>query len=591
MFNKIKKILPNVRLKERLLLLYVIGGIVPLLLANLYMFRSARTMMVEQTTQNEINELSFLADSLKESTSIIQDVSKRLYFDENLEHIANTHYDNYQDILEDYRKYMNISDYKTHYYQEIDSITVYMYNPTVSNNETFAYADAGIKSSDWYINTVMLEGQPYWYYDYDSMNNRNRLVLSRVLYTRNMERLGVINIKMQSKRSDSLVAERDEDTMLFYDDSALLHSNCSTVSEEDVLNEIKTEKADNGSRRVRMNGNDYLISYVRIIPDYSEHYYTFVGIRPYKEITQFAVKAALKNMIPLITCVVIAFGLVMTFSKSFAKRINIFKNEMHKAATGNFDIAESLQGHDEISELYDDLNLMIQDINKLMDRVVLEQVQKEQINTRQKEVEFKMLASQINPHFLYNTLETIRMKARVNDQTEIEELAKMLAKVMRHNIQVSESLQPIKEELRFVRYYLMIQDYRFRDRITYEITGDDERIDDLMMMPLLIQPFVENAYVHGLESREYGGLISIDFDVSSSLFITVTDNGQGMDEDELIEMNRRLNDFDDLDRTHIGVVNVNQRIKLQYGEDYGVTIESTKDSGTKVILKLPVISK
>jgi two-component system sensor histidine kinase YesM len=200
-----------------------------------------------------------------------------------------------------------------------------------------------------------------------------------------------------------------------------------------------------------------------------------------------------------------------------------------------------------------------------------------------------MLASQINPHFLYNTLETIRMQARVKNQPEIEELAKMLAKIMRHNIQVGDTLQPLKEELKLIRYYLKIQDYRFHDRITYEIRADEEAIARLGIMPLLIQPFVENAFVHGLESKQSGGRICICVDVQKQLLISVSDNGCGMDAEKLAQVVHQLNDFDNLDRTHIGICNVNQRIRLQYGEEYGVTIESKEQEGTTVLIRLPVL--
>ena len=109
------------------------------------------------------------------------------------------------------------------------------------------------------------------------------------------------------------------------------------------------------------------------------------------------------------------------------------------------------------------------------------------------------------------------------------------------------------------------------------------------MMPLLMQPFVENAFVHGLESRENGGIIQIRVDVRTHLWITISDNGCGMDEEKLAEVIHNLNDFDNLDRTHIGICNVNQRIKLQYGESYGVTIESTPGCGTKVTIRLPIL--
>lgn len=143
---------------------------------------------------------------------------------------------------------------------------------------------------------------------------------------------------------------------------------------------------------------------------------------------------------------------------------------------------------------------MIDSIQELMNNVIKERVQKEQVNARQKEVEFKMLASQINPHFLYNTLETIRMQARIHNQPDIEELAKMLAKIMRRNIQVSNTLQPLKSELKLVEYYLKIQDYRFHDRIHYRIETEGD-IEPLKVMPLLIQPLWRMLLCMDLKQR------------------------------------------------------------------------------------------
>lgn len=208
---------------------------------------------------------------------------------------------------------------------------------------------------------------------------------------------------------------------------------------------------------------------MRVKPDYSDDYYTLVSVCPYEEIAGSAARSALGSLVPQLVCVVSGLGIILVFSNQFSTRVNTFRLQMHKAATGDFDITEDIGGEDEISDLYRDLKVMIDSIQELMNNVIKERVQKEQVNARQKEVEFKMLASQINPHFLYNTLETIRMQARIHNQPDIEELAKMLAKIMRRNIQVSNTLQPLKSELKLVEYYLKIQDYRFHDRIHYRI--------------------------------------------------------------------------------------------------------------------------
>ncbi|HHT88398.1 MAG TPA: sensor histidine kinase, partial [Clostridiales bacterium] len=253
---------------------------------------------------------------------------------------------------------------------------------------------------------------------------------------------------------------------------------------------------------------------------------------------------------------------------------------------GEYENLQVIDGFDEISEMYRDLNTMISSIQRLISKVYEEQMQKEKLYSRQKDVEFKMLASQINPHFLYNTLETIRMKARANNQTEIEELVKMLAKILRRNIQVGDKLVTLKSELELVDYYLKIQQYRFGERMSYNI---DVRcnIDSLKIMPLIIQPIVENAFVHGLESKEGKGKIDVVVELKERLIIQVIDNGKGMTETKLNEIIKSFNDYNRLDSNHIGLSNVNQRIKLLYGDEYGLDIESTVGEGTTVRIELP----
>jgi two-component system, sensor histidine kinase YesM len=282
----------------------------------------------------------------------------------------------------------------------------------------------------------------------------------------------------------------------------------------------------------------------------------------------------------------ISILLIGYFTGRFVKRLNEFKNRLHQTAAGDFQIVENSEVHDEISELYEDLHIMIDSIQKLITTVYEEQVQKEKLNSRQKDVEFKMLASQINPHFLYNTLETIRMKARCSGEIEIEELVKMLAKIMRRNIQVGDKLVTLKSELELVEYYLKIQQYRFGERIHYKVEVRCN-IEYLKIMPLIIQPVVENAFVHGLETKEGEGQIHIIVENTDHLVIRVMDDGIGMSREKLAEIKENLNDFRKLNRSNIGLSNVNQRIKLLYGLDYGIKVESEENKGTVITIELP----
>ncbi len=308
--------------------------------------------------------------------------------------------------------------------------------------------------------------------------------------------------------------------------------------------------------------------------------------------TEGAEMASLLRAQDIISSIILVGGVLISllltglYAGYYVRRLNEFKDQLHKAAAGDFKIVRDTDSMDEISELYEDLHIMIDSIQKLITAVYEEQVQKEKLNSRQKDVEFKMLASQINPHFLYNTLETIRMKARAIGETEIEELVKMLAKIMRRNIQVGDKLVTLKSELELVEYYLKIQQYRFGDRIQYKI-NQCCNIEYLKIMPLIIQPVVENAFVHGLETKEGEGSIEIIVENKDHLVITVTDDGIGISEDKLKEIKENLNDTRKLNRSNIGLSNVNQRIKLLYGDDYGLTVESEEYKGTKVTIEIP----
>ncbi len=202
-----------------------------------------------------------------------------------------------------------------------------------------------------------------------------------------------------------------------------------------------------------------------------------------------------------------------------------------------------------------------------------------------------MLSSQINPHFLYNTLETIRMKALTAGDTEVANATRLLGKSMRYVLENTGTRDTtLQKELEHLTVYLQIQQLRFGDRVNYEIRVQEGlNTDEFKMLGLLLQPVAENAIVHGLEAREAGGMVLVDVKADEErLIIDIADNGGGIGEEELAELKDRLNSYESEERTNsIGLYNVNRRIKLSYGSDYGVTIASVKEKGTSVSIIIP----
>ncbi|MBO4414508.1 MAG: histidine kinase, partial [Lachnospiraceae bacterium] len=221
------------------------------------------------------------------------------------------------------------------------------------------------------------------------------------------------------------------------------------------------------------------------------------------------------------------------------------------------------------------------------------QIKAQDIRNEQQKMEFKMLSSQINPHFLYNTLETIRMKALTSGDTEVANAICLLGKSMRYVLENTGNKDTtLAKELEHLKVYLEIQELRFGDRLDYMINIQEGLLpENYRMMGLLLQPVAENAIIHGLADREEGGRVNIDvYSTDNILCIDISDNGCGIEKEQLEALNSSLDSYGGESRTNsIGLYNINRRIRLSYGEDFGIRIESVSGSWTKVSIILPLM--
>ncbi|MBQ4311696.1 MAG: sensor histidine kinase [Oscillospiraceae bacterium] len=282
----------------------------------------------------------------------------------------------------------------------------------------------------------------------------------------------------------------------------------------------------------------------------------------------------------------ISLFIIVVFASLFTERIKLLRDRMHSVAGGSFDEKPIIRGNDEVYELDNDLSIMVKSMQEMMYETYKAKLQTEALKSDQIEAEFKALSSQINPHFLYNTLETIRMKAFVNNDKETANLIKKLGKFMRRCLEFKDKSVTLESELDFINSYLELQSARFGDKITYEIINEVD--NNLMILPLLIQPAVENAFVHGIESSKKNGKITIHcYYDEEFICIDVKDNGQGMSEEKLRELKKKLIINDTSSGKSIGLTNVNKRIKMYFGDAYGLFVYSTEGEGTVVRIALP----
>ena len=279
----------------------------------------------------------------------------------------------------------------------------------------------------------------------------------------------------------------------------------------------------------------------------------------------------------------IAIMLATIISKRVTTPIGVLEKSMKELEDGNFDIVSKIdEKHSqvEIVRLNKNFNNMIARIKRLMDKVVEEQ-------TAQRKSELKALQNQINPHFLYNTLDSIVFMAESGQMDEVRTMVVALAKFFRISISKGKTIITVKEELEHVKNYMIIESIRYKDTFTFHIDLE-EGCEDFLAMKLMLQPFVENSIYHGLKNLEDEGIIDIKvYKEDDFLYYVVKDNGYGMRKSKIDELYERMRN-DDVTNS-VGIKNVYQRLKLYFGDKADIIIESELDEYTKFIIKTPII--
>ena len=260
--------------------------------------------------------------------------------------------------------------------------------------------------------------------------------------------------------------------------------------------------------------------------------------------------------------------------------IRELEKSVKKLEEGNLDADIYMGGSYEIQHLGKSVQDMKYRIKGLMQDIVTEHEEK-------RKSEFDSLQAQINPHFLYNTLDVIVWQIENEKQSEAVHTVTALARFFRLSLGKGKNIVTVKAEIDHVKNYLMIQHMRFKNKFDYEFEVDEDVLE-LSSLKLMLQPLVENAIYHGMEFMDGDGLIKIStWREADELYLSVTDNGLGMTEDKVSLVLEGKSNSGNGRGSGIGVKNVNERIKLYFGEDYGLKIDSEPDVGTTIIIHLP----
>nr|WP_254639434.1 sensor histidine kinase [Cohnella sp. GbtcB17] len=307
--------------------------------------------------------------------------------------------------------------------------------------------------------------------------------------------------------------------------------------------------------------------------------YTVVGIAPKREIAE--AYAGLKRAIVLIGAVCIAFAVLIPslLIVNIAKRTNKIVRFMKKVESGDLSVRLQDAREDELGQISRSFNEMVEELNRTIDREYKSEI-------KLKQTELAALQARINPHFLYNTLEVIRMRAMSQGAGDVGEMIYSLAALFRNSVRTGPDCT-LGEELETCRLYLELFRIRFKDRISYSIDCSPAYAS-VVIPKMLLQPIVENYIVHGMENDRTDNRIAIEVGAAEGMLqITVTNNGKSIDPDRLRQIRAEL-DYPEQRESSFGLRSVHERLKLMYGPEYGIEIESEPGKETQVAIGIPL---
>ncbi|WP_195514674.1 cache domain-containing sensor histidine kinase [Paraclostridium bifermentans] len=586
----IKNIINNMKIRTKLIISYLSIVIVTVLIVGVYLISRMNNIVVENAIKEGRYNNNSVKSRMEEVLKLAINTSDMIYQDDNLHSMLKREYDNYGQVVSAYNEYTILRDYLK-YYNEFNGVEMYVDNDTLLSATGIFKVTDEIRESSWYKKAIEDKGIITWLYKKDETTGNYSLSLVRAINSTSRGHIGVLVISINPNYLANIVNDERYKTSILVD-GRVIYSNDLKVGEIADLGRSEAEASYyyEINEEFNENGDHLILNTFKLDKSFNNTFQVLVNV-PVDIITMESSTVINKGILIIGVAIMSSLIVILYFSKNFSDRINILRSEMHKVVKGNFNIKKSMDGNDEISEVYDDLYIMMESINKLIDEVYIRKIQQEKLMVKQKEAEFKMLASQINPHFLYNTLETIRMRAFCSGDRELASIVKKLGKIMRRNLEVSNQNVSFESELELVKNYLEIQELRFKGKVEHEF-NIEVNAKKYNILPLLLQPIVENAFVHGLEgTKEKGKIIVSAFEDFGYLLVEISDNGCGMSRERLEFINDNLGKTNKKENGHqsIGMGNINERIKIFYGDKYGIHVFSELNVGTKIVLVLPAI--
>lgn len=483
----------------------------------------------------------------------------------------------------------------------LKSINIFTDNGYVVNELwPLIYRENRVKNNTWYEKTLENKNRVYWdinHYDNDiskavatNEGEPNLVVsLNRELRYPEDKHIGIIRIDMLSKVFFPKMFENpndDSSEMLLVNKNGKMYGNVDNAFEQNTrFNKKKffttfedTVKNDSGMFSFKDGFTEYTVVY-KEAPLENTYLVSIIALDKINGSIKYT-----RNLLVIGTMLLIGMLSLIVYyiTNIILRRLYIIIKSLKRVRGGDLDVDIPVYSNDEIGLLAHHFRQLVNKINVL----IKDSIDKKTVT---KEAELKALKNQLDAHFLYNTLENIRMMAEIEENYTVSDSLASLGEMMRYNMKWDRDYVPLFEEINHIKNYIALMAIRFEHNINLKI-NIEEKLMDKEVLKLSLQPLVENSVKHGLIKKlvkEDGTIVIEGKEDEKYTYITIIDNGCGIEDDTLAELKEFLDSNEQNTKHGLGMKNVNERIKIYYGEHYGIDIVSRKNYFTRIILKLP----
>lgn len=567
-------------IQYKVLSFFIILIILPLAVVGSVSYMKSSAALKQQISELNLNTVNQVASSIERIFQDTWDTSMYLLLNEN---------------IRDYLSADSSSDASLYEKKYIDAYNTLMFLLVSKpyNKSTYLESFSGISmdtlgaknpiSQDVYNRIFELQGRYYWYKNEIITNTgkpQNVYSLIRIYrdYT-NLDELGIMKINVSE---DYIIEMLKHKTIGEKSGYLILNNNKEVISsttnknqswfENNLLDVNDTE----GYYEAIIEGEKYLITYYYIeSADWLLVNYIMMDelLKNNQSIKKYTVIVVI---VCFIACAILVAWLLTDVIKPIKKMSRLMKNIENE----DFDVHINIRGNDEIAVLAKNFNKMSSKLKQLITREY-------NLRISQKEAELKALQAQINPHFLYNTLDTICWMSRINKDFETAKIVEALSNMFRLSLNRGNEITTVQREVNHLKNYIIIQQKRYEDMIAFEINVKEDVLN-AKTVKLILQPMVENAIYHGIEILGGKGVIWIDiYKKERNLICTIIDSGIGVDINEINQLLAEKND--DYSNRGFAIKNVNDRIKLYFGEEYGIEFSLRDNGGTIVTITQPLM--